>query len=102
MSRILVSEVVDEVCRKFGVTKELLFGKRRTQDVVQIRQILYLLCDNLCDHQSRYYVAGQLNKHHTTYRAGLASAARVLAEEPELAKLVAAIQKEMRQRHGAL
>lgn len=99
---LTVREVVDAVCARFGVTKELLFGRRNTKDVVQIRQLMYLLCDDLCSGRSRHEISKVLNRHHTTYLHGIRAAGQMIVEEPELGQVVASIKADLQQRKSVL
>lgn len=75
VDKLTYQQVVHIVCREFDVTPQLLFGRRRTKRLVEIRHLCWAIARVMCPHMSLPMIGKASNKFdHTSVLHGIEKA----------------------------
>jgi len=73
--KLTYQQVIHIVCREFDVTPKLLFGRRRTKALVDVRQLCWAIARVMCPHMSLPMIGKASNNFdHTSVLHGIEKA----------------------------
>ena len=93
----VLSEIINAVCREFGVSKARILGPQRARSIARPRQVIMYL-SALYTGQSLPQIGRQLRRDHTTILHGRKTITNLLTYTPELNARVEKIKFRLKQR----
>ena len=70
--KLTYQQVIHIVCREFDVTQKLLFGRRRTKEIVDVRHLCWAIARVMCPHMSLPMIGKASNNFdHTSVMHGI-------------------------------
>ncbi len=97
MNAELFKTYAGNVQERFGISREQMFAKKKQQEYVDARQMLYLLCDRRgmrISYIERYMKEIGHDITHSTIIHGIQRAKKVMHEDDEYKKIISKIESD--------